>query len=893
MPQGGTFDDENPVLKPVQFGERLINDKLVICPEFIQQDKQVPHDKRTYDILQQIANKIWPNIQFTVDIPSECPSGLIPMLDMEVGINQVGQVTRQFYSKPMATPFTIPSRSAHTWQTKRSTLTQEGVRRLLNTSQNTSKIIRNDIMQQWDKKMNVSGYDEKFRTNVIRAAIKIYNHKVVTSEQGGRPLYRPTGWQSSERAIEKLVKRQTWYAGKGSERNQAPLIIDPTPSGQLELDIANILKDSARMSGTRVKLCLRGGDKVLSAAKSDPFASKLCDRADCPVCTSTSSKGGCRHANVGYMLSCDNCKQSDIQATYQGETSKSAYERGNQHAEGLIKKLEENPLWKHAELYHEGDNQIPFSMEITGRFQKAMIRQEDEAIRIRESLAMYQMNSKKEFHQPAIIRLVPVSNTQQADQTGTQAPIMERGRNHNKRSLQINHSDSPNVPPRSRVRYNHHKSHQSPQPVERLNTVQSTRKERQNLAMKQAISRSVMRDHPSIVAKSEHERNHYKSPSVNRRFKPTNSPRMRSVSPVQVRRHRREQNENSKSHHKSATTVEKPVDRKKQMKEHHSNQHNKHQSLSSTPPHSSKNIKNTKKNRYVQPPHGASNISPLQHTSSKNHSETNSVIDLSLSPISPESLSFCLRKLAGTTQGAIPLSLSPVSQTNLTQFLQSCQSNTNSNSNSNSSSKPSLSPSLSPMSPTKFTQAMANLKTTSTVTNSSSDSSSDSNEEEQIISDIPNVFKCHKEKSITKGEKAKNPTHDSDEIPLVNLLTDSDINSTDIESLSDEFNTSWGEENIQTVNKTQPNLPKPFKNPFSANKQPIDTIEQLEQLKLEALKKSRFDKIKRIRRVNSKNSFESEIKNLEKTFLKPITPKKRTPRKTAKRDISYLEKSFC
>ena len=95
------------------------------------------------------------------------------------------------------------------------------------------------------------------------------------------------------------------------------------------------------------------------------------------------------------------------------------------------------------------------------------------------------------------------------------------------------------------------------------------------------------------------------------------------------------------------------------MKEHHSNQHNKHQSLSSTPPHSSKKYKNTKKNRYVQPPHGASNMSPLQHTSSKNHSETNSVIDLSLSPISPESLSFCLRKLDGTTQGAIPLSLSP------------------------------------------------------------------------------------------------------------------------------------------------------------------------------------------------------------------------------------------
>ena len=95
------------------------------------------------------------------------------------------------------------------------------------------------------------------------------------------------------------------------------------------------------------------------------------------------------------------------------------------------------------------------------------------------------------------------------------------------------------------------------------------------------------------------------------------------------------------------------------------------------------------------------------------------------------------------------------------------------------------------------------------------------------------------------------------------------------------------------LRKPNPTFLNPLKTLFSANKQPIDTIEQLEQLKLEALKKSCFDKIKRIRRVNSKNSFESEIKNLEKTFLKPITPKKRTPRKTAKRDISYLEKSFC
>ena len=486
------------------------------------------------------------------------------MLDMEVGINQVGQVTRKFYSKPMNTPFTIPSRSAHTWQIKRSTLIQEGVRRMLNTSQNTPNSVRNSILEDWDHKMNMSGYDRTFRTSVIHAAVKIYNYKVDVSNQGGRPLYRPAGWQASERAVEKLVKKQTWYSGNGIQRNQAPLIMDPTPTGQLEKDIQSIFKDSDRISGIRVKLCQRGGMKVSSTAKSDPFASKLCSREDCNICSSEQSNGNCRKSNVGYELICDPCNENGILASYQGETSKSGYERGNQHHDGLIKKLEENPLWKHSELHHNGDNALSFSMIITGTFQKAMVRQENEAIRIRESKAKYQMNSKQEFHQPSIISMVPVSNTQQADQQGNIAPIMDSYRNHTKRPRETHRNDSPNIPPRSRVKHNNHNQHNTNQqnhhtpkqqnnttskpnhtpynrhytspyqpktpasfkdiPVDTINPISTTRRERNDLRNKQAISRSVMRNHPSITEQRHHEVTEYRSPSVNRKVKPHNNP---------------------------------------------------------------------------------------------------------------------------------------------------------------------------------------------------------------------------------------------------------------------------------------------------------------------------------------------------------------------------------
>ena len=55
---GRYVDDENPVFKPVPHGARLINGKVTISHEHIQSDKLIPHDRRTFNIIQQIANNI-------------------------------------------------------------------------------------------------------------------------------------------------------------------------------------------------------------------------------------------------------------------------------------------------------------------------------------------------------------------------------------------------------------------------------------------------------------------------------------------------------------------------------------------------------------------------------------------------------------------------------------------------------------------------------------------------------------------------------------------------------------------------------------------------------------------------------------------------------------------
>ena len=469
-------DDENPVFRPTPYGAVWIDKKIQVVPDQIASDKLIPHDQRTFKIVQQIANSIWKHIQFTVEVPSLSPNGLIPMLDMQVGINQIGKITRQFYSKPVATPFTILARSAHPWQTKRSTLTQEGVRRLLNTSSNSSEMIRNTIMEQWDHKMNLSGYDKKFRSSVIKSAVQSYNSKVVIASEGGRPVYRPFGYQASDSDINKVIAAHTWYTGNAQIRNQAPLIIDPTPTGAMETEIKNILSNAARISDVCIKFCTRGGRKVSSKAKSDPFSSKKCERTNCTVCSVPNSNGGCRFSNIGYQLVCNPCKETDVEATYQGETAKSAFERGQQHQSDLKRKVLDTPMWKHAQLFHESDNKISFSLEVTSRFKKAMIRQEDEAIRIRESQSKICLNSKSEFHQPSNIRLVPASGNINLDQEGHTAPVIPPTMfNFN----QHNRVDSPIVPMRTRSKG------QVPL-TDPIQMVQTTRAERNAVSRKPA-----------------------------------------------------------------------------------------------------------------------------------------------------------------------------------------------------------------------------------------------------------------------------------------------------------------------------------------------------------------------------------------------------------------------
>ena len=64
------------------------------------------------------------------------------------------------------------------------------------------------------------------------------------------------------------------------------------------------------------------------------------------------------------------------------------------------------------QLEHGGEK-VEFSMKVLGSFQSSMARQVNEGVRIKRSKADCLMNSKSEFHQHPVLRVVPMRGIQQ------------------------------------------------------------------------------------------------------------------------------------------------------------------------------------------------------------------------------------------------------------------------------------------------------------------------------------------------------------------------------------------------------------------------------------------------------------------------------------------------
>ena len=127
-------------------------------------------------------------------------------------------------------------------------------------------------------------------------------------------------------------------------------------------------------------------------------------------CLSEEGGGGSHsRANCTYKGSCKYCAQMGLEASYYGESAFSGFYRAESgHSKAIEKKALSNAFAKHLNIFHpeaEGDKEA-FNMKILQTFKKPLERKITEAVLINNSKANIKMNSKAEFHQPAVTRVI-------------------------------------------------------------------------------------------------------------------------------------------------------------------------------------------------------------------------------------------------------------------------------------------------------------------------------------------------------------------------------------------------------------------------------------------------------------------------------------------------------
>ena len=114
-------------------------------------------------------------------MPSNYEDEKLPILDLKVWMGDVEtelgtkrKIVHKHYVKSIANKYVIDQRSAMSMQSKRRILTQMCLRVFLNNSKHLSWEEKKETVEFFIRRMQASGYDQKFRYEILKSAINAY-----------------------------------------------------------------------------------------------------------------------------------------------------------------------------------------------------------------------------------------------------------------------------------------------------------------------------------------------------------------------------------------------------------------------------------------------------------------------------------------------------------------------------------------------------------------------------------------------------------------------------------------------------------------------------------------------------------------------------------------------
>ena len=258
-------DDIAIVIESLEKGSKLVEDTITVDEMKKLEDENKNDTKVTMDIVQNLANTINPMIKLTVETPCNYPDGKLPVLDITVKINQEAQnrLDFEFFEKPTKNPRVVMADSALSFRQKRTILTQEGLRRLRNTKIELGPEVQKKHLDKFMLKVKNSGYNTKFRTEILDSILKAFEKMVDDDLKNIKPLYRSKNWNAEERAILKSKKKLNWWnTDKSQTKYTSVLFVTPTPGGVLAKALQKREEELNKNNKERIKIVEKGGLKI-------------------------------------------------------------------------------------------------------------------------------------------------------------------------------------------------------------------------------------------------------------------------------------------------------------------------------------------------------------------------------------------------------------------------------------------------------------------------------------------------------------------------------------------------------------------------------------------------------------------------------------------------------
>ena len=256
----------------------------------------------------------------------------VEVADQPASHRLVQQVRFEFFSKPSTSSTVIMANSAQPWGQKKTTLTQELIRRLLNCSKELDCETRRKHLNRFMQLLKNSGYSEAFRLEILRSGMQGYNKIVAAEKEGARPMYRKKDWRKSARWLDKKRKKKSWLGTFW----KSCIFVPPTPGSELKKRMQQ-KEEETRVGGREgwpIKIIETAGLTLeQTLVNTNPFGGNLCKDPKCLPSKDPMNKINCRRNTVCYRVTCLLCLRAgfpavrecyDNAACYFGQSGKNA-----------------------------------------------------------------------------------------------------------------------------------------------------------------------------------------------------------------------------------------------------------------------------------------------------------------------------------------------------------------------------------------------------------------------------------------------------------------------------------------------------------------------------------------------------------------------------------------